>query len=711
MAFPLLQPPPCFLRWRDELIVTRAGTQEQDGYLIEDPVTGKFHRLGQTEYAIAMQLDGSRLIAEAAKRVSTQPGDRALEPAALESLERWLMSAGLVDALIQGQRRTLARPASGAAAQSILCYRWSWGNPDRWLRSVTPWLSWLFAWPVVVVGAVAMLVAAITVAMHGAQFTASLDQVWHADQHIRLLLCWIFLKVCHELGHGVACQRFGGDVRECGLTFMYFAPVPYVDVTSSWRMTSRWQRIAIAAAGMYVEWLIAAGAVGVWLWSTNSAVQQSAVYIASLASVATLLFNANPLFRFDGYFILTDLLDWPNLSAQGQLLSRAWFAQWWFGTPLPNVALSPRAKRIVTGYGIAAWCWRVMMMVSMSVLAVIMYDAVGVLLVGVTTVAGLIQPWFKRRQQLATLPVATTRHWGRFWTRLTLTAVVLVGLACVPWWGTVSAPGVVQPVDLAVVRTPCGGFVEQLEVVDGQPVVADQVLAVLSNDALRLELEQLEQSERLALVKLRSLRQRRELVEMQAEEGKLAALREQLADVRRRVAALTIRAPSAGKVIGRTLHDLPGSFLKEGAELCAIAGSELEVLVAIADQDISTFRDRLGTAIDVRLPSETRSGELRSLDPRASRVPHDRSLIAPQGGPLPATKVSQPADAPNAEPWELLRPHFVGRIALSANDEQSLGIGQRVTARFRPLDVSVFEHLWRGWQRWLDRMRSEHGVR
>jgi putative peptide zinc metalloprotease protein len=710
MAFPLLQPPPCFLRWRDELIVTRAGSHSGDGFLIEDPVTGKFHRLGPAEYAVASALDGSLLMPQAAARVAKQDPSLRLAAPALEALEKWLMSAGLVDALIQGQRRTLARPTAGPAAQSILCWRWSWGNPDSWLQSVTPWMAWIFSWPVVVVGALAMLVAAITVAVHGDEFGKSLDQVWHPDQHVRLLLCWIFLKVFHELGHGVACQRWGGDVRECGVTFMYFAPVPYVDVTSSWRMPSRWHRIAIAAAGMYVEWLIAAGAVGVWLWSTNSAVQQSAVYIASLASVATLLFNANPLFRFDGYFILTDLLNWPNLSSQGQLLSNAWFARWWFGTPLPSVALSPRAVRVVTAYGIAAWCWRVMMMVSMSIVGVIMYDAIGLLLIGLMLVTSVIQPWLKRRAQLAASPQPSSRHWGRFWVRLAFTAAVLIAVACVPWWGTVSAPGVVQPVDLTVVRAPCGGFIEQLEVVDGQTVAAGQVLAVLSNRALALELEQLEQSEKLAEAKLRSLRQRRELVEMQGEEGKLAALREQLHDVRRRVDALTIRASTAGRVVGRTLDDLPGSYLKEGAELCAIAGDELEVLVAIADHDIGPFRQRLGESIDIVLPGGTQSGQLRSLDPRASRVPHDRSLIAPQGGPLPATKTAQPVEN-GADPWELITPHFVGRVTLVSDDELPLGIGQRATARFRPFEVSVLDELWRGGERWLDRMRSEHGQR
>jgi len=120
MAFPLLQPPPCFLRWRDELIVTRAGSQSGDGFLIEDPVTGKFHRLGPAEYAVASALDGSLLMPQAAARVAKQDPSLLLAAPALEAFEKWLISAGLVDALIQGQRRTLVhrqdRPRSRSFA-------------------------------------------------------------------------------------------------------------------------------------------------------------------------------------------------------------------------------------------------------------------------------------------------------------------------------------------------------------------------------------------------------------------------------------------------------------------------------------------------------------------------------------------------------------------------------------------------------------------
>lgn len=711
MPIPLLQPPPCFLRWRDELAVTRAGQSDAEGYLIEDPVTGKFHRLGRRECLIAMQLDGSTTLAVCAANAAQQNPTLQLSPESLEALERWLLSSGLVEAWIQGQRRTLSLPTGDAASQSILCWRVSLGSPDRWLRHVTPWLSWLFTWPAVLVGLVLMLVALVAVAVQGRSFTHSLDLVWHPDQHWRLLLCWLILKVFHELGHGVACQRFGGEVREWGVTFMYFAPVPYVDVTSSWRMTSRWQRIAIAAGGMYLEWLIAVIAVAAWFVSDDSAVQQSAVYIASLASVSTLLFNANPLFRFDGYFILTDLIHWPNLSTQGQLLSKAWLRRWWLGTPPASVALSPRATQIATLYGLAAWAWRTFMVVSMSILAIVMYDAIGILLVGFMLLTGFVQPWLRTRKKLATLPGVPTTDRRHFWRRAALTAVALIVVGCLPWWGSVTAPGIVQPIELTVVRTPAKGFVAELHIVDGQSVAAGQVLAVLRNEALVVELEQLEQSERLGEVRVRAYRQRRELVAMQAEEGKLIALREQLADQRRKVDALTIRAPQAGRVIGRQLDDLPGSYLNEGAELCAITGDELEVLLAIADYDLSAFRDKLGTTIEVSLPGGRRSGRLTSVDPRATRQPHDPALVAPLGGPLPAVKKSTEEQANDAgHHWELLRPHFVGHVTLAAIDEPPLGIGQRATAQFRPFDHRVFDELARGWDRWLDQMRAEHGA-
>ena len=131
-----------------------------------------------------------------------------------------------------------------------------------------------------------------------------------------LAAAWFVLKLGHEISHAAVCKKYGGTVREMGLIFILFAPVAYVDVTSCWRFSSKWHRIHTAAAGMYAELFLAA--LAVFGWSAESAVVQHLLHnVVFMASLTTILFNANPLMRFDGYYLLTDLVDVPNLYSQG----------------------------------------------------------------------------------------------------------------------------------------------------------------------------------------------------------------------------------------------------------------------------------------------------------------------------------------------------------------------------------------------------------
>ena len=223
------------------------------------------------------------------------------------------------------------------------------------------------------------LAAVWRLAMHWTEFAASLQRVLCPDQHFVLAACWLFLKLAHELGHGIASKRFGGDVREFGVAMIFFAPVPYSDVTASWRCT-RWERMAVAAAGMYFEWIVALVAVAVWCSSASPAVRQVCVYVVSLATLTTILFNANPLCRMDGYYLLSDFLGWPNLAAQGQSISQGWLSWLFLGRPLPAAdAAGPRY--LATGcYGVAARLWRSLSLLTMAVLVVLVYEGMGILL-------------------------------------------------------------------------------------------------------------------------------------------------------------------------------------------------------------------------------------------------------------------------------------------------------------------------------------------
>jgi hypothetical protein len=199
---------------------------------------------------------------------------------------------------------------------NILSIRFRGFDPDRMLTAMNPFTAWFFTWPTFI----AMLLLGIGAAsLIFAQFDTfqaklpSFGEFFEAKNWIWLALVMALTKVAHEFGHGLACKRFGGQCHEAGVMLLVLTPCLYMNVSDSWLLKSKWQRAFIAAAGMYVELIIASIAVFIWWFSQPGMVNQLALNVIFVSSVSTLLFNANPLLRYDGYYILSDLLEIPNL--------------------------------------------------------------------------------------------------------------------------------------------------------------------------------------------------------------------------------------------------------------------------------------------------------------------------------------------------------------------------------------------------------------
>ena len=165
---------------------------------------------------------------------------------------------------------------------------------------------------------VVCLIGVLTALGHRNELVQSSSILLDRDNWLRLAAVWLVLKILHEAAHGLTCLHFGGNVPSAGVLLILFAPLPFIDVTASWRFPSKWHRIATAAAGVYFELFVAAVAIILWNWCDDSVVRHGALNVAATAGVASLLINGNPLMRFDGYYILSDWLELPNLSGSGQ---------------------------------------------------------------------------------------------------------------------------------------------------------------------------------------------------------------------------------------------------------------------------------------------------------------------------------------------------------------------------------------------------------
>jgi putative peptide zinc metalloprotease protein len=466
--------------------------------------------------------------------------------------------------------------------------------------------------------------------------------------------------------------------------------------------------MAVAAAGMYFEWIIALAAVGIWSCSTSAEIRHLCVYIVSLATLTTVLFNANPLCRLDGYYLLSDSLAWPNLASQGRGLAANWFG-WLLGAEVKGEPrISPRRYWFGLAYGVAAFLWRQIALLTMASMVILSYEGLGALLVAGTLLAWYAPAAGSRQSKFTTLRGAWTFLNFRQVLRLTTMVGSLAVLSWfMPWPLPLTAPGLVENVVRYVVRARSPGHVIEVCVKDGDWVDAGHKLAILRNDELAFELADLELEVARGEAKLRSLHSKRQLVDFQVEEQRQAALTERLTEQRRKLADLTLLAPAAGRVTARRLADLPGSFLAEGAELCEIDESRREFHLSIAQQDVHDFVEGLGKPITVRFPGRTVTGVLTSLEPQASTSLPDPAFSAASGGPLAVVPgdAQQQANGKNSADWKLNEPRVTGTVALETADQSTLFSGQRGSAALHSPGRTIATVIGSWCGNWLSSLR------
>ncbi len=704
------------LKLRDDLVFTPDLASDRPGYTVEDPLRGKFFRVGMPEYTFLVQLDGRRSIAEAVGQAAVRLGPQALSEHEALALCHWAMESQLAQPLGGEGTTRIAAAAARHERQRVramanpLCVRIPLIDPDWLLSRIVPWCGWVFTWPALAVW-IGMVGYALYLAGSGwTRIESSAAVILDRDNWLRLAAAWMLLKVLHETAHGLACKRHGGTVGAAGITFLFFMPLAYVDVTSSWRFRSKWQRIATAAAGIYAELFVASIATIVWAVSSPGIVQTTALNIALTAGVSTLVFNANPLVRFDGYFVLSDLIAIPNLFSCGQQWMVDFVQSHVLGRETATPAWPPAKAWIIRLYAVAALAWRVVFFLTLALGLIGMLGHLGMVLAALLLGFAWGVPAMQTVRRLSQTAAGRPMNAWRVAVSMAVSAaaVVLIG-AILTRPGRVTAPAVVEYAPLSIVRALAPGFVEDVLVASGDPVVPGQPIAVLRNDELKAELTDLELAQSESFVKSRMLLQAQELPKLQVEAADRAATEKKIAELKTRVASLTVRATVAGRVYARNFATLRGRYLQAGDEIAVLGSEEAkELLVAVPQDDVELFGNHLGVG---QVRARTASGDciaarLTSLDPRgSSELPH-AALSAAAGGPLavkPAARAEETAEKREGK-CELISPVFQGKAVLTADESRRLRAGQLVTVTFRAEGETVAMRIYLDVERWIGRI-------
>ena len=623
--------------------------------VLHNELNGEQVRLNEAALATVLALAGERSVA-AVLAEHCPDADAALREALAGTLLT-LEAAGLLRLgraddtrrLVERSRRRGRHPFDPLAVRLPL------HDPDAWLTRLTPRLAWLQGapWRASLVLLVAL---ALAVAFGSAgRLLAELGELAANPRSWWLYaLPWPFLKLLHELAHALALKRHGGAVHEAGVTLLVLMPVPYVDASDSARLERRAARVAVAAAGMLAESAVAALALLLWSVTEPGLVHEAALATAMLGSVSTLVFNANPLLRFDGYQILQDVLDMPNLGTRssaylGWLLRRhALRAR----VPAPPVT-GPRERRWLLGYGLGALLYRWALTFGIALFLAASVPLIGVPLALFALYRLIARPALRASRYLHASEELDGRRGAACLTAGALLGVPLAGSLLVPLPSSTRVEGVVRPPPETALVAAANGVVADAMVRPGARVRAGQPLLEISAPELAARHARL-----LAEATVLATRGDALLGRDPGEATRLDARREELraeADlVAADLASLTVRAPTAGRFAPIGARAPLGHAVRRGETLGHVSGEGGASVAAVIDQRaIGRVRDGV-RAVRVRLAErvdEVLEARLVAEAPAADRrLPSAALAFDGTRGIAVASKRSDQAPLRTAEP-------------------------------------------------------------
>lgn len=685
---------------RDLVFGSRTDREGRQTVVIEDPVRDKFYRVGPREFAFLRQLNESSTVREVVQRSAANEASAVTEREA-EAICGWLVDKGLAEC--RADRSAGSDHGWRAAMRNPLIFKVPLINPDRFLQRIEKYVGWCFGRFGLLLWTSVVLVALIALASQGARFGEQSMTVLAPGNWWWLAVCWCMLKVCHEVAHGVVCRRYGGHVSEAGFLFIVLTPLAFVDLTSAWRFRSKWHRIHTAVAGVYAEVLIAALAALIWCGTSVGVLHQLAFNTVVMAGITTVVFNANPLMRFDGYYVLTDLVDVPNLYGRSTAWWHSVLARVLLGKGRDVPLERPLIQRV---YAVSAWLWRLLVTVSMILAASVLVDGLGVVLAVAASVALLAPPLWRLAQFLQRSSIGRVRL---TLSTVTLALVAVAAFTWIPWVGTKSAPAVVDDVDFKVVRAAGDGFVRKIHCTVGQRVHRGDLLLELSNDTYAAQVRELEiQIEQRKLV-ARQARMSGKLAVYQAEREVLVTLGKRLRERQEQLNELRVFAPCDGMVMGRTLPNRLGEFVREGDELLSVGPRQgREVVVSIDQDDAFSFARTAKGQVSVWLASGRRiRGVVLDMEPNADRQVRQPALIAPYGGELAVIdRGDQNRPCEEGPRLVLVNPRVEARVALA----EPAPLGQRAVVRLRAWDETFGSHIVRCSRHWLRQRLKQLGA-
>ncbi|MCC9604160.1 HlyD family efflux transporter periplasmic adaptor subunit [Stieleria sp. JC731] len=724
---------PLTVRKRPDLASSRHRYQGTGYWVLKEPVGLQYFRFHDEEYFILNMLDGHVSLQQIKDGFEQRFAPQKITFGDLQQFIGMLHRSGLVISNSPGQGKALRhrgrkkknKETLGKLA-NVFALRFRGFDPEKILNTILPWFGWIFTVPALfffigLLGAASLLLATQYETVYSRLPT--FQQFFAADRWIILAATMAIVKVLHEFGHGLSCKKFGGECHEIGFMLLVFTPCLYCNVSDSWMLPNKWKRVWIGAGGIYVEMILASLAAFVWFFTeSGTTVNDLCLNMMFLNVVSTVLVNGNPLLRFDGYYILMDMLEIPNLRQKSTEVLKRWFQKTCLGLELQDDPFLPtRGKFWFAMFTIASVIYRWVVVFSICWFVIKVLEPYGLEVIGravaVVGFFGLVaQPVIQTWKFCRTPGRLSKVKRFNVMVSLAIVSVAVAAVCYIPLPHHVDAAFEVRPSEAGRVYAGSSGQIVST-VEPGQYVEAGQTIAVLKNPDLEMRMQDLQIEEAVAETTLEKLNQRRisdrslaALIETQ--EKMLQAVRELKRKTQVELDRLTVVAPIEGIVIpppkkplqGAESGQLPtwygspldsrnrGATVSAEDLLCEIGNpDDFEAILAIDQGDVQLVS--VGQAVDMKLDSrrlETFSGTVEEMAREPLR--NTSTSMSSQTGSDLQTEID-PATG-QVKPRSVT---YQARVPLEINSDSDLPFrpGYRGSAKVHVEDKSLGQRLWR----------------
>jgi len=630
---------------RDHILIHRQVFRDKVMYVLQDQVTGQFHRFTAETYQLIGLMNGQRSMQQIWEIACDKLGEKIPTQADVIGLLSRLYQANVIvtDRTpdindLDSRRRKFDRTRLLQQLKSPVSIKLPLLDPEAFLERTMPYVRPILSKYGLMLWCLVTLTAFVTFLVHWETLTGNLsDKVLAAGNLLLIGLTYPFVKVFHELGHAYCVKRWGGEVHEVGVMFLVFFPVPYVDATAATAFDNKYQRMLVGSAGILVELFLAAVAMILWTFIEEGVVRAILFNVMLISGVSTLLFNGNPLLRFDAYYVLADYLEIPNLATKSNKYFMYFVNRYLFNIrDIDDPSEDRKEASWLLFYSVASFLYRIFITITITLFVGSRYFIFGALIGLWFFYMAVISPILKSMAKPYTNP-QLARYRSRIYLMSgTILTVLLLAIFMIPVPLSTHAEGVLWVPENSRIYSEENGFIHDYPVLNGKPVNPGDVVFTLINPELHMQLKLLEKEQEIARARYQASLDNKNLAEVLREN--LQYVSSQFQRVRERHDRLSVRAPSAGKLIVADPENMIGRYFTRGDVLAYLYDrSRMPLNSMIPENDIEKVLNDT-QRVEVRFvsnPQDIYEGQISRVTPSSNNMLVSQVLSLQGGGKVP----------------------------------------------------------------------------